>query len=158
MPKADLILVPVDFSAGSERAAEIACSLAGPLGSRVCLLHVVQGSTPPLGLRPAVYDALLEAREQVRREAEQGLAELAGRLTAAGGPPTGGPPKVERLVTETADSIGDAIVEAAREGGADLIVIGTHGRRGVERMLLGSVAERVLRRADCPVATVRATG
>ncbi len=153
MPKADVILVPVDFSAGSERAAEIACSLAGPLGSRVCLLHVVQGSTPPLGLRPAVYDALLEAREQVRQEAEQGLAALAGRLTAAGGPPT-----IERLVIETVESIGDAIVDAAREGGADLIVIGTHGRRGVERMLLGSVAERVLRRADCPVATVRATG
>lgn len=153
MPKADLILVPVDFSAGSERAAEFACSLAAPLGSRVRLLHVVQGGTPPLGLRPAVYDALLEARARVHEEAEQTLAALAGRLAAAGGAPS-----IERVVIETPGSIGDAIVDAAREAGADLIVVGTHGRRGVERMLLGSVAERVVRYADGPVATVRAAG
>ncbi|HEY8370802.1 MAG TPA: universal stress protein [Thermodesulfobacteriota bacterium] len=152
MPKADLILVPVDFSPPSERAAEFARSLAVPLGSRMRLLHVVQGSAPPLGLRPAVYDALLEARDRVLKEAEQALETLAGRLAAGDGAPS-----VEHVVIETAESVGDAIVDEARKAGADLIVIGTHGRRGVERVLLGSVAERVVRRADCPVVTVRAT-
>lgn len=151
MPKADLILVPVDFTEGADAAARLARELATSLGARLRLLHVVQGSLPPPGLRPDIYDALLEARQQVRRQVEEAVAEVAARLA-----PAGGGSSVETLVIETTESVGDAIVEAAREGGADLIVIGTHGRRGVERMMLGSVAERVLRRAHCPVATVRA--
>jgi nucleotide-binding universal stress UspA family protein len=55
-------------------------------------------------------------------------------------------------------AVGDIIVDAARAGGADLIVMGTHGRTGVRRLVLGSVAEHVLRHADCPVVSVHAEG
>ncbi len=151
MPKIDLILVPVDFSPGSEAAAAYAAWLAGRLGAKLRLLHAFAGlGHSAAGVAPGAYDDLLAAQAEVRRRAGRDLADLAGRLAAqAGGR------KAETALVEARESVGDAIITAAREAAADLIVMGTHGRSGLRRMILGSVAEQVVRSADCPVLTLK---
>lgn len=155
MPEVRLILVPVDFSAGSEAAAAYAGWLAGQLGARVRLMHAVEPATSamPSGVPPYVYEQLRASREAVRREAERELEAMAARLEGRDGAPR---PEVavETGAVDRAESAGDTIVRVARDARADLIVMGTHGRSGLRRMLLGSVAEQVVRSADCPVLTL----
>ncbi len=150
MPKIELILVPVDFSPGSEAAATYGAWLAGRLRARLRLLHAYAGlGHASAGVAPGVYDDLLAAQQEVRRQAERDLADLAARLAGKGGA------EPETALVEAKESAADAIVAAAREAGADLIVMGTHGRSGLRRMILGSVAEQVVRSADCPVLTLK---
>ncbi len=153
-PKADLVLVPVDFSPGSESAARYAFWLAGRLGARLRLLHVFAGlGHASAGVAPDLRDELLAAGRQAREQAGRDLTDLAARLVqTAGSAPA---PKPETAVVDSRASTADAIVEAAREAQADLIVMGTHGRSGLRRMVLGSVAEQVVRSAGCPVLTLR---
>jgi nucleotide-binding universal stress UspA family protein len=152
MPTISLILAPVDFSAGSESAAAYARWLAGRLGARIRVLHVF----PRLdhlaaGVAPNMAAEALRSEQTLWREAEQNLADLGERL----GRPADGP-ALETAIMRAGDlSVAEAIVQAAREAGADLIVMGTHGRSGIRRMILGSVAEQVLRAAACPVLTIK---
>jgi universal stress protein A len=147
MPAIQKILVPVDFSEHSREAIRYACDLAERYGAALTLLHVLQLPPPPAGPDGAL---LFEAQsfDALREPLEQQLRLLAQELTARG---------------STADSrlaLGrpaSEIVRVAAEGGYDLVVMGTHGRTGLGRALLGSVAERVVRRARCPVLTVRTT-
>jgi nucleotide-binding universal stress UspA family protein len=134
------ILHPTDFSPQAAHALEVACSLARDCGARLVLLHI----QPP----EVIYgDGFVLPPEPglVRK----GLEE---RLRGVEIPdPT---IRVERVVEE-----GDPaakILHVAGAAGADLIVMGTHGRTGGGRLLTGSVAEEVLRRAGCPVLTVKA--
>jgi nucleotide-binding universal stress UspA family protein len=136
------ILVPTDFSKEAKTAFEVACTLASERRARLVVLHVERppvtalGGTayvPPL---PSEYDreALLEELRKLR-PAEANIA-IEHRL--AFGEPA------------------PVIDEVAAEVHADLIIMGTHGRSGVRRLLMGSVAEQVVRKAPCPVLTIRA--
>lgn len=133
------ILVPTDFSAGATLAVDYACELAVALGSTLHLLNVESLTLADRALAPDTLEVLLRANHAA-------LDELMGsRSHVRFGVPlvrTGDP----REVT----------VEVAAALPADLIVMGTHGRGGVTRLVLGSVAEAVLRLAACPVLVVRA--
>jgi nucleotide-binding universal stress UspA family protein len=133
-----------DFSAGAERALESAVLLARRIGASVHLVHVVQD--PVLTLpwsENRVFD-IARLREELVSDAER-------RLTAVAAAHPGIDFTVEAIVGAPAETI----VRTAAERGADLIIVGTHGRHGVSRMFMGSVAERVVRLATCPVLTVR---
>jgi nucleotide-binding universal stress UspA family protein len=137
----NVILVPVDFEEGSQRALELAKELGQKLGAEVALLHVY---TLPVytypGLEPMAFPAVVA---QVKDAAERSLAELA---RAAG---------VSRTILRGGETVSE-ILTVARELGASMIAMGTHGRRGLAHAVLGSIAERVVRRSPIPVLTVRA--
>lgn len=134
------IVVPTDFSPTATKAVEYGAGLAYRLGASLTLLHAVE----PLGV--ALPQALAEAQQIGATESLEGVVkELAARGVKADFAVRMGPAARETI-------------ELARERKADLIVIGTHGRSGLSRLLLGSVAENVLRHADCPVLTVRPSG
>jgi len=132
------ILVPTDFSDAAEGAFHLACSLARDHGSRLEILHVV---TPPT---VAYTEGLMLPPTQDIKD------ELWAKLDSIR--PTEGV-EVDRHLLE-----GEAaaeILRTARSTNADLIVMGTHGRRGLTRLLMGSVAEEVVRKSPCPVLTVK---
>jgi nucleotide-binding universal stress UspA family protein len=134
------ILHPTDFSEPSEAAFRLACALARDHNSRLVVLHVV----PP----PESHG------EVIARRQGGGYHEDLWRLLE-GLRPVYASVTVERRLEDGAPA--ETIVNVAREEGADLIVLGTQGRTGLGRLLLGSVAEHVVRRAPCPVLTTNAT-
>lgn len=144
----DKILVPFDGSPTSERALLEAVRLARLCAASLRLIHVVDPITHVSGFeRPDTYahqirPALLAAGEDLLARAR---ASIAGDRV-----------KVETMVIENiSERVSTIIVDQARAWGADLLVLGTHGRRGVERMLLGSDAEQVVRTSPVPVLLVR---
>jgi nucleotide-binding universal stress UspA family protein len=143
------IVVPYDFSEHARAALTTAIDLARRLDSDLYLLHVVQ---LPVYAYPGFHGAAASPQADmagVRDGAMQSLREIAAAVEGA-------PGKVETYVVE-----GTTIVEMIRQSaetlGADLIVMGTHGRTGLAHVFLGSVAERTLRSAPCPVLTVQAS-
>jgi nucleotide-binding universal stress UspA family protein len=137
------ILVPTDLSEGAEQALDYACELATQLGARIHLLHVV--GIPALGV-PELGVALTSAMiDRLVVENQTALEGLARTKCAA---------QIGQVLIRTGDAR-DLINQTAQELGADLIVMGTHGRRGIARALLGSVTETVVRSAPCAVLTVR---
>ncbi len=140
------ILVPVDFSAPSRAALWRASELAATLGASVELLHVLDLPEPQLMTGRGYVPIPPEYRQELVRQAEAHLKEW---LETANVPAT-----VQHALGEGRPSV--EIVSYSREHGIDLIVMGTHGRGGVSHLLIGSVAERVVRTAPCPVMTVRA--
>ena len=139
------VLCPTDFSAPSEAAVTAALEVARHFHASLCLAHVVAGlpdTAPDLNytFRVPEYEAALKA------DAEARLKALASRLGGAG---------VQADYVVGHGNAGREIVRMANEWGADVIVIGTHGETGLAHALFGSVAERVVRLADCPVLTVR---
>jgi nucleotide-binding universal stress UspA family protein len=143
------ILVPVDFSPHAEHAFTYATTLAERFGAKLALLYVVDDSFVTGGWSSEIYvPNVPELMENLIADADRRLATLKASAAALG------------LTVETAVIRGrpaPAIVEHAKNGGFDLIVMGTHGRTGVSHVVMGSVAERVLRKAPCPVLTVRGT-
>jgi len=139
------IVVPTDFSDCAEEAWALAQRIASTLGSEVVLVHVFV--EPPLyGEPPLTPDATWQVFEKARKWVEEELekwAAAARKKEAAVRP-------VIRM-----GSAPEQIVELATSERADLVVMGTHGRGGVSRVLLGSVADRVIRLAPCAVLTVR---
>lgn len=139
------ILHPTDFSECAEQARAQAIRLARALGAEIILFHV-SVETPLYAEGMLAGGTVQRVYEAQRKWAEEALEARAAETRAAGAPArwklTHGVPF-------------DAIVQAAEEEGADMIVMGTHGRRGLEGLLLGSVANRVVRLAGCPVLTVR---
>lgn len=175
------ILVPTDFSTGSEKAWKTALRVAGSVGAELVLLHVLP--TTPLDI------------DEIYREAEQ-FAELRARQAThqLGIPRTDEPPHHERVFhgpfseealrefssagrqwatlmeqwAQAARSNGlkvltvlrvgvpyREVIAEAREEGADLVLLATHGRSEIHRLLVGSVADKVIRMAPCPVMTIR---
>jgi nucleotide-binding universal stress UspA family protein len=134
------ILHPTDFSEHSEFAFRLACALARDYNARLVLLHIIP---PPMviyagGPVPAeTWPSVDEVQQKMRQ-----LEAHAHRV------------RVESQVME-GDPV-DMILRAAEETHSDIIVMGTHGRTALARLLLGSVAELVLRKAPCPVLTVKA--
>ena len=141
------ILVPVDFEPASFAAFGYARDLAKSVGARVFLLHVVDAPAATGVWTPEVYiPATAAARETLLRQAHTRLTEMVRRSSDSQFEPT-----IEARVGAAIP----VIEEYAREQGIDLIVMGTHGRRGLAHVLLGSVAEQLVRTAPCPVLTVR---
>jgi nucleotide-binding universal stress UspA family protein len=142
------ILLPTDFSPCSERAIEYSAALAKRLGTSVHLIHTLDGPTVARGLwDPAVHDA--RRRDRAYHAAKGRLAEVAQRLL----------PLATAVSAEVRE--GDAaeeIIKAAVDYGCDLVVMATHGRTGLPHLVMGSVAEAVIREAPCPVLTVRQSG
>jgi len=139
------ILVPTDFSDYSKQAITYACELAKRFSAELQLLHVVP---PPLVAAPyigAVADEVL----QPEVASKQALEELDD-------PEFAQVSNVERVIQTGTPFV--EIVRYAKEIDADLIVMGTHGRSGLVHALIGSVAEKVVRKAPCPVLTVRPEG
>ena len=139
------ILVPSDFSDCARRAEETALVLARGLGAELILLHVsVENPLYNEGMRGLVEPR--EVYDAQRAWAENALAARAAEIRATG--------VAARPVIRSGVAV-DEILQQAREAGCDLIVIGTHGRGGLGRFLLGSVTDRIVRLAPCPVVTVR---
>jgi nucleotide-binding universal stress UspA family protein len=133
------ILFATDFSPTSAVAFKVAGALARDYRARVIALHVIE----------PVRVGFSEYGSYVGPEEDKGLAMESLRAIDAPSP---------RVTLEYRLLEGDpatVIVETAAETGADLIVLGTHGRTGLSRLVMGSVAEEVLRRAPCPVLTIR---
>lgn len=141
------ILCATDFSPASRGALRLAVALAGKSRARLLIAHVVS----PVGIldveaivRPRIRAALEAA---MRRSAEKRLAALLARARRSH-------VAAEAIVLSGVPD--EALTRAARRSRVDLVVMGTHGRSGVERVLLGSVASKVIATAPCPVLTVRA--
>ena len=141
------ILVPTDFSAGSERAWAVARQLAGPLGAELILFHVVI-EAPLFSEGPFTMKHARSVFSAAREWANTSLGEWTAAATASG--------LRARSIVGTGVPHKEIMATAALEH-ADLIVMGTQGRGGLDRALLGSVAERVIRLAPCPILAVRAT-
>jgi universal stress protein A len=142
------ILVATDFSPASDAALACAKEIAGRFDARLSLLHVVTDPKATGLWTPEVYvPASPETQARFLRDARQRLesalnAEESGRFSAT----------IEARIGAAAESIQDF----AREQKVDLIVMGTHGRKGLAHLFLGSVAERVVRSSPCPVLTTHA--
>jgi nucleotide-binding universal stress UspA family protein len=136
------VVVPVDFSDPSKRALDEAIGLVGAFGAKLTLVHVYE---PPgyayAGMTYAAVDLLTPIRDAAKQLLDETLAEARKRVPAADAVLRCGTPWYE-------------IVAVAKEVGADLVVMGTHGRTGLSHALLGSVAEKVLRHAEAPVLAV----
>jgi nucleotide-binding universal stress UspA family protein len=140
------VVVPLDGSPVAETVLPFVIEIAGPLDIDVILLRVVQ-PVPPVVLEGA-GTATFEDVETRRIDAEEYLAALAAEVRSKG-------VRVETRVRRGEPA--SEITAAARETGADLIAMSTHGRSGLGRLVFGSVAEAVLRRAGVPVFLLRAT-
>jgi universal stress protein A len=137
-------LVPIDFSESADQALEYAINLAGKLEARLTLLHVIQ-SVPLGGVDMGVtlpYTYLQDLEAEIMQSMETCLA----RVTAVG---------LEGDIVVVHGVPFHEIVETAKTQKVDLIVMGTHGRSGLQHVLLGSVAEKVVRLAPCPVLVAR---
>jgi nucleotide-binding universal stress UspA family protein len=134
------ILVATDFSIGSDEALDHAIDLAKQTGASLDIFYVLELSAQeiPLGLSANDRGGLLTS---IDRE----LARRAERVAATG---------LSCRTNMVEGGAATEIVQRARDIGADLIVVGTHGRRGLAHVMLGSVAERVVQHAPCPVLTV----
>jgi nucleotide-binding universal stress UspA family protein len=142
------ILVPVDGSATSDLGLNEATKLAKLTGARVRLLHVVDVLSLAIageGMVGTAGDVLAAVRESGRTILQRGEASVQAAAL-----------DVDTVLLEnTAGRVAEIVADEAASWGADLIVLGTHGRRGVGRLILGSDAEQVLRLAPVPVLLVR---
>jgi nucleotide-binding universal stress UspA family protein len=142
------ILVPTDFGAASDAALECAKELARRFDGRLYVLHVVEDPMATGVWTPDVYIAAsAELRDRLLHDAKERLDAIFGEAERK---------EFNPLTEVRTGGAGDVIGEFARETTIDLIVMGTHGRRGLSHMFLGSVAERMVRTAPCPVLTLRA--
>lgn len=141
------ILHPTDFSSASRPAFKRAIALAKKDRATLALLHVMPPMIPAgnLYVSPRTYDEWAAAATE---SAKKAMDRLLKRARAAG---------VRAKSIILVGTPAEVIVRAARRRRADLVVMGTHGRSGVSRFLLGSVASRVIAASPCPVLTVRGT-
>ncbi len=133
------VLCPIDFSDNSLEALDTAASIVRGNDGVLLVLHVVPMALPPTGMPPyvSIYNEDEAAKHRLDEIARQRLAGLKYELLTQLGEPA------------------RRIVDCAKAAGVDLVVTGTHGRRGLSHALLGSVAEFVVRRVACPVLVIR---
>jgi nucleotide-binding universal stress UspA family protein len=140
------ILLAIDGSPPSQDAVQEVARRPWASPSTVYILSVIQPYTPPVTEIVLASTTREEIRQRQTQEAEQLTRQARERIAAPG------------LSVETVVREGDprtAIVDAAKEWDADLIVVGSHGRTGIERLMMGSVAQAVVAHADCSVEVVR---
>jgi len=145
MPKIERILCPVDFSEFSEKAYDYAQSLAWHYKATLFLQHVIDSLAPPFHRNP-FPDSYNEICRNIRAGAERQLQEFAEKHTRQG---------IQPHCNVRDGAVTDLILGFAEAQAVNLIVMGTHGLRGLDRLTLGSVTEKVLRKARCPVLAVR---
>ena len=144
---AQRFLVPVDFSEDANQAVEYAIDLASKLGARVTLLHVIQ--SPPWGgvdMDVTVPYAYSQFVQNLEAEVAHSMQACLERVTAGG---------LEGEVAVVHGIPFQEILDTAKTQQVDLIIMGTQGRTGLQHVLMGSVAEKVVRLAPCPVLVVR---
>jgi len=143
--KIERILFPIDFSEGSKDALDYAISLSKEYNAKLFLIHVVHDISMSAGWQVAhirIDELYREMVESAKKEMERFCRnELRGHENIE--------PIVVRGIPD------EEILKAARDKKIDIIVIGTHGRTGIDRILFGSTAEKVVRKAPCPVLSVR---
>ena len=140
MKKINHILTATDFSEGSKRALDYAVFLAKTFGAEIQLVHILE---PPFPTTDPAYLKMIGEMAGAESEKLKSLAEEVKKRL----------PNVRSFCREGTAAL--TIIKAARELKSDVIVLGTHGRTGIAHAFIGSVAERVLRLAHCPVITVR---
>ncbi len=140
------ILAPTDFSPHSEGAIRYACEIAEKFSASLHLLHVLQEFVPVF---PDLAVAAALPPEYFEQSEERAIESLQTILK----PEWGTPAEVKRAI-RWGNAV-ESICDYSTDQDVDLIVIATHGRTGLGRLLLGSVAERIVREAPCPVLTVR---
>lgn len=142
MARAKTYLVPIDFSRASEKAFDHALAMARESGAKLVALHVLPAEMvyPPTGGSFDFY-AMLE------RDAREKFNKLVQRKKVDA--------KECQLVLGRGTDFADIVVQQSKKLKASMIIMGSHGRTGLRRLLLGSVAERTLRYADCPVLIVK---
>jgi nucleotide-binding universal stress UspA family protein len=148
MSRIKRLLVPTDFSPASAIAFNYALDMAAREHASIHLLHVLDDATYAAAYPDGLYVELPGLRERLTEEARARLDDAAKACEAAG------------VIATTQVLVGRpaaCVTQEANTRGSDLIVMGTHGRSGIAHLMLGSVAERVLRTAQCPVLTVRDT-
>ncbi len=150
MPKLSRILVPIDFSDCSRTAFDYAVTLANTFGATIDLIHVweVPPYIPPEAMVGVPGHDTQTLADVAHGTAEQEMRRFVKDLESDG-------VHVERTLLDSGDP-GRTIVDVADKEGYDMIVLGTHGRTGLSHLLMGSVAERVVRHSSRPVLTVRA--
>lgn len=139
------ILVPTDFSDASQAALAYAKALAGAFDASIHLVHVMEDLLAHAWAAEVYVASMPTLRDEIAKESRERLAAMAAAE-----------PQARHI--ETALLAGNPfleIVRYAKSHDVDLIVIGTHGRGAIAHMLLGSVAEKVVRKSPCPVLTVR---
>ena len=139
------ILVPVDFSEHSEKAFELAVDFANLFNAKLYIVNVIQ----PISFYPYYYNEFYSKEGIIKRMEVETKSRLDSLIKEKG-------KGVKDITYEV--RIGDPyheILEKEKAVKADLIIMGTHGRKGVSHLLLGSVAERLIRLAECPVLTVK---
>jgi universal stress protein A len=141
------ILVPVDFSPHSDKAIQTAADLARRYEAPLSLLHVYEpvAYALPEGYVMHTADQLVQLLAELSKSLDR-----ARELAVQAGAPTVDAKQVDGVAHRE-------VVEYARTGGYDLIVMGSHGRKGLDRLLMGSVAEKVVRNAPCSVLCVRSS-
>lgn len=150
------ILVPVDGSKYSQDAAEYAVKISKLMKAKIVALHVVHLPTYPYaysageGMSPVAIPTPLplDVSDEEKKDAKKLVDNVAKMAKDAG-------VDVEMKIIERHPSVPDAIIQFAEQNGVDLIIIGTKGRTGIRRFLLGSVTESVVHHAHCPVLVVR---
>jgi nucleotide-binding universal stress UspA family protein len=141
------ILAPTDFSDLSKQGLKSALELAQSFGAKLLLIHVVEPPPYPVeGILPSPLDSTLldDLERQANQEISKMLANMQGSAVEVEGRVVVGVPYRK-------------IVEVAEEEKADLLVVTTHGRTGLVHLVMGSVAEKIVRTAPCPVLTIRPT-
>lgn len=142
------LLVPTDFSPHSDRALEYAANLAGLVGAKeIHVLHVLEVPPTPVPMAGAIGADTGQIERTMRDSAVKALNERRARIESVD-------LRVETLLMSGSPAA--SIAEVAKSEGSDLIVMGSHGRRGLAHVLFGSVAERTMTRAPCPVLVVTA--
>ena len=142
------ILFPTDFSRGARAAMDHAVSLARDYDAKLILLYVIQDISIAEWYIPSslsMSDLVEDMEKSAWKEMEKWIAEVSTGVS-----------KVEKMVMRGVPFV--EIIRTAKEKNADLIVIGTHGRTGIDHMLFGSTAEKVVRKSPCAVLTVRIPG
>ncbi len=143
------VVTPVDFSDNSRLIAESAAYMAGRFGAEMHLIYVVQnfedysGFFVPQLTLPNLEDELLDGAEKKMKAFCSDIAEFCKKS---------GVSKVENKVFM--GDVGEKIVEYAGEVDASMVIMGTHGYKGLEKIMFGSVADKVVRSASCPVLTI----
>jgi len=146
--KIDTILVPTDFSADAEKALSTAVDVAKLVDAKIVVLHAYHVDIPMASPMGSAYALPQGFYDELRSQATIQVENVAKGLADEG---------VEVIGVAHSEPAPVAIVEQAKSLPADLIVIGTRGLTGLKHVVLGSVAERVVRMAPCPVLTVKAS-
>ena len=146
MPTLQRILCPTDFSEFSQKAVRYSCELAAKYSAELHLLHVLQDYEAISPTPGEIFAPFADWLPELHKQSQVKLAEMPG------------PEWESRLKVHRTARVGapiDEICKYAKEHHIDLIVQGTHGRRGIKHLLMGSVAENIVRYAPCAVLTVR---